>query len=1082
MSKTPGRNRRPKNIVTTKSGNTIKINRSLSDRTKARKAGQAAAKATYLATLPKDRFKRILYRLHPKRVARYWFSREGGVMALKIIGISIVIGFFMTIGLFAYFRKDLPKIKDIGGTDLGGSNTYYDRTGQTLLWQDYGKIKRVAVSGDQISPFVKQATVAIEDKDFFKHGAFDVRGIMRAAYHDLSGAAGSVQGGSTITQQLVKLNEQWTSNRTITRKVKELILATELEREYSKNDILTGYLNTAPYGGVDVGVETAARDYFQTSAKDLTLAQATMLAAIPQSPSYYSPYASTRFNSEAGDTFNPGALIGRQHYILGLMVTQHYITKQQADDAMNVDVLAQVHPQASLYGGIKAPYFVLAAKHELEQRFGDTTVKRGGWKILTTVDMNLQTKAEQIVATNLSNVLHRTAGLADEEATVAEDVQTGQIMALVGGTDFNNADHGKINYAASSKIAPGSSFKPYDYVTLIDNNNNVGAGSVLYDTEGKIPGYPCTKKGVLPKDGGDCLKDYDFLQPGPLTLRYALGGSRNIPAVKAMYEAVPNDKSSNNKDSVNKVISTASAMMDNTYLQSKNQSAYNCYQGGIDINNATPNDTTQCYGAAAIGDGAFLHLDDHVNGLATLGRLGQAIPRTYIMQITDAAQKTVYQWKQPQGKQVIKADSAYIVNNMASDPNASYLPGSCSATTCTSLSGGGYKFHRDNGWTFAIKTGTTNSGFDGLMTSWSPKFAVVSWVGNHTRNVDISSRTHTAMEYLTEPLTRGVMEAAHANVKPISWDQPKTIKSDAAFVVRNHVHYGDIEPSPTNDLYPGWYIGGTAKKVSSQIMDKVSGKAATSCTPPLAKDTIYNGNAASWNIDIFSGGKQSISNGTNTGTGSTTPAANDDVHNCNDSPPTISVTAPSSCDASCTITATATQGIHPLTDAQYSQFPGTITFTLGSQTINTKSCSIDEANVCTASFTYTPSASGNDTLTATVTDSVLYSGSSSTPLNFTVPPPPTTPAGGGNGNQGTGTLNLTQTGHTGTNSVFSWTSIGAASYQLCWSGFSTGCAPATSGTSSSTSPLVPGKAYTATVTAKDSSNNTIGTDSKPFIQ
>ena len=244
--------------------------------------------------------------MQPKRVAQYWFSREGGIMALKIIGVSIVVGFFLTIGLFAYFRKDLPKIKDLSGDSLGGNITYYDRTGQTVLFNDYNSVKRIPVENKNISPYIKKATVAIEDKDFYKHGAFDVRGIMRAAYHDASGSSGSVQGGSTITQQLVKLNENWTDNRTVTRKVKELILAVELEREYSKDDVLTGYLNIAPYGGQEYGVESAARDYFQTSAKDLTLAQAAMLAAIPQAPSYYSPYAGNKYNpAVTGDTFNP---------------------------------------------------------------------------------------------------------------------------------------------------------------------------------------------------------------------------------------------------------------------------------------------------------------------------------------------------------------------------------------------------------------------------------------------------------------------------------------------------------------------------------------------------------------------------------------------------------------------------------------------------------------------------------------------------------------------------------------------------------------------------------------------------------
>jgi penicillin-binding protein 1A len=946
----------------------------LSDRVKAARAARAADRATYLSTLPKGRLKRMAYRLQPKHLAAYWFSREGGIMALKIIGVAIVVGFFLTIGLFAYFRKDLPKIKDIAGDNLGGSITYYDRSGKVVLWQDYDAVKRIPVKSDQISKYMKEATVATEDKDFYKHGAFDVRGIMRAGYHDITGTGGgTVQGGSTITQQLVKLNENLTQNRSINRKVKELILAVELEREYSKNDILTGYLNIAPYGGVEYGVESAARDYFHTDAQHLTLAQATMLAAIPQAPSYYSPYASSKFNSAVTEsTFSKSALLNRQHYILDQMVTQGYITKDQAEAAKKVNVLAQIHQQAPKYKGIKAPYFVLAAKQELEQTYGAATVQRGGWKVITTLNMDLQNKAEQLVQANIPNISRYGA---DEEALVMEDVPTGQMMALVGGTDFNNADHGQNNYGAGILIPPGSSFKPYDYTTLINNNNNVGAGSVLYDTQTVLPGYPCTKKGLPPPKGdGNCLEDYDFKYPGPLTLRYALGGSRNVPAVKAMLEAKPGDKSHGHVDSVNTVIKTASSMMDNTYNQSKHKSSYNCYS------NAALTKTTQCYGAAAIGDGAFLHLDDHVNGLATLGRLGKAIPRTYILKITDAAGKNVYQWKQPVGKQVVKQDAAYIVNDMLSDPRASYLPGYCNDYTCY----GGYKFQHYKGWKFAVKTGTTNNGYDGLMTSWSTKYAVVSWVGNHTRNVTLN----TSMEYLTEPLTRNLMEFAHQDLKASNWRQPKGVKKAPAFVVRNHIHFGDQEPSPTNDLYPSWYIGGKSQATSATI-DKVSGKLATSCTPSSAKEYAYNSNAASWNIDIFNGGTPNIgSNGSHSSSHSST-SATDDVHNCNDSPPTVTLTAPASCRAggSCTLTATVTQGTHPFTDPQYPHFPGQVTFSLNGTTLRTFQVS---SSPSTFSINYGSKKSVSGTLTVTVTDSVLYSDSQSQGFSYTVPKPATT--------------------------------------------------------------------------------------------
>jgi membrane peptidoglycan carboxypeptidase len=604
--------------------NSIKLNSSLSDRRKAKKQSRAAARAEYLSTLPKERWKRILYRLQPKRVAAFWFSREGGIMALKLIGVGIVVCFFMTVGLFAYFRKDLPKIKDISGTNLGGSITYYDRSGETVLWQDYDAVKRIPVASKNISDYLKHATIAIEDKNFYNEGAFDVRGIMRAAIHDVTNAGGPVQGGSTITQQLVKLNENWTNDRTISRKVKELILAVEMEREYTKDEILTGYLNMAPYGGIEYGAEAAARDYFQTDAKNLSLAQAAMLAAIPKSPSRLSPYTSQRFNTYATNTFDEEGLLGRQRYILQLMTEQGYITKDEAEAAKAVDVLSQVKPLTSKYNNMKAPYFVLAAKRELEEKYGADTVARGGWKVITTLNMDLQNLAEDLVRKNLPNV-KRYGG--DNEAMAATDVKTGQMVALVGGVDFANQEYGQLNYAQLN-ISPGSSFKPYDYATFIENRTDAGAGSVLYDVQAPIPGYKCTntqRKSVDPN--GNCLFDYDFKYPGPVSLRYALGGSRNVPAVKAMLSAVPNDTSQDRVKSINKTISTANGLIGN-------DNAYKCYVTGTDVQNADKSDQKQCFGSSAIGDGAYIHLDEHVNGLASLARLGAQIPQTYIMEIT----------------------------------------------------------------------------------------------------------------------------------------------------------------------------------------------------------------------------------------------------------------------------------------------------------------------------------------------------------------------------------------------------------------------------------------------------------------
>lgn len=925
--------------ITTRSGKVLKVHRSLGERYVAMRQAKSLRKVNRLRGLPKSRLKRVAWRLQPKRLAAYWFSRDGGIMALKIVGIAIMAMFIITLGVFAYFRKDLKSVTDVSGSNLGGSISYYDRTGQTLLWQDYNVNRRIPVQSKDISKYMKDATVAVEDKDFYKHRGFDIKGIVRAALVDILHRGGK-QGGSTITQQLVKLTQDFNQNRSIALKLKELILAVELERTYTKDDILKSYLNAAPYGSVDYGVEAASSDYFHTHAKDLTLAQAAFLAAIPKSPSYFSKYS---------PYFDEKTFLARDHYVLDQMAAQGKITKKQAEEAKKVDVLAQVQPQQNRYAGIQAPYFVLAARDELNKRFASQTAKVGGWKVTTTLDSNLQAKAEETVQNNLANIT-RYGG--DEEALVLEDVKTGQMMALVGGTDFNNSDHGQLNYAHDVNISPGSSFKPYDYATLIDNNQNVGAGSVLYDSQGPIPGYSCTNK-ANPRGNKDanCLWDYDFRYPGPETLRYALGGSRNVPAVKAMLQAVPNDTSSGRTKSINKTISTANALM-------SAPDAYRCFRDGVDVSVAKTTDETQCYGASAIGDGAYLHLDQHINGVASLARLGNAFPNTYILSIANASNKTFYQFKQPKGTQVIRQESAYILNNMASDPSASYLTGS-------------YKWHRYKGWNTAIKTGTTNDSFDGLMMSWNTQYAVGSWVGYHTRNKALT----TFMENLTIPLTRTMMEYALDNVHtaPVNWTEPNGIQHLPAYVVRNKLSSnGEIVPSPTTDLFPSWYKQ-KSNTSGNSVIDRVSNKLATSCTPDSAKQNL-GGSAApnSFSVDQFYPPGQGASS-SNVDT-----SAQDDVHHCGDSPPTINLTADQHSDGTYTITAFVSAGTHAFNDSIYPQFPGTVTFSINGNVVKTAQVNDPQDNV---SFEYTPTASG--TMTATVTDSVLYSASASADINFT---------------------------------------------------------------------------------------------------
>jgi membrane peptidoglycan carboxypeptidase len=771
--------------ITTRSGKVLKVNRSLGERYTNMKQAKSLRKVNRMRGLPKSRFKRLAWRLQPKKQFEYWFSRDGGIMALKIVGIAIAAMFILTLAVFAYFRKDIKSVTDVSGSNLGGSTSYYDRTAQVLLWQDYNSVKRVPVSSNAISPYLKEATIAVEDKNFYNERGFDVKGIVRAAYVDAL-HRGATQGGSTITQQLVKLTRDFNQNRSIALKIKELILAVELERTYSKDQILTSYLNVVPYGSVDYGAQTAASDYFHKDSKDLTLAQAAFLASIPKSPAVYSKYS---------PDFDQKAFIGRYDYVLDQMTSQKKITPAQAAAAKKVDILAQVQPQENKYAGIKAPYFVLAAREEVNRRFATQSGKVGGWKVITTLDTNLQQTSEQRVAANLPNV-QRFGG--DEEATVTEDVQTGQMMALVGGVDFFDTNHGGINFA-QWPISPGSSIKPYDYSALI-NNTNAGAGSVLYDITNPLPGYPCTNKALPPK--GNCLFDFDRRSPGPMTIRYALGGSRNIPAVKATLSVVPGDTQA----SINKVDSTANAMMDGNV-------GYHCYKSGVDVTNASKSDQSECFPSSGIGDGAYLHLDQHLNGLSTLGRMGQAIPATYILKIYNGtSSKPFYQWKQPKSNQVINPQTAYILNSMLSDPSATYL-------------GGSNKFQHYKGWNIAVKTGTTNDNYDGLMMAWSTKYAVGTWVGYHTRTRALT----TQMENLTEPVTKTVIEAAldSSHTSPVNWTAPAGIQTLPTF--KSQIAYSTQGPTPTTDIFPSWYKPKTGSTQAVTI-DRVSGKVATSCT------------------------------------------------------------------------------------------------------------------------------------------------------------------------------------------------------------------------------------------------------------
>ncbi|MFO0882465.1 MAG: transglycosylase domain-containing protein [Candidatus Saccharimonadales bacterium] len=641
----------------------VKVNRSVGDRLKAHKDDRARKRAEYLSTLPKNPIKRFFYRLHPKRLYKYWFSREGGIMALKVLGIGFAVAMVLTLAVFAYFRKDLPKnITDLKTCSQGASTTYYDRTGQTLLWASSGDVECYPVKFDQISPYLRDAVIASEDKDFYKHGGFSAQGLLRAGVNNLQG--GSTQGGSTITQQFVK-NSLLTQDRTFSRKIKELILSIELERSYSKDEILNAYLNEIPFGATYDGAEAAARGYFNKSAKDLTLDEAALLTAIIPAPTYYSPYGK-----------HTDELVQRQHYKLDQMVDQGYIKKADADAAKKVDTLAKLSTSRNKYKNIIAPYFVLEVQEQLEAKYGTNNVQRQGYKVITTLDLRLQKLAEQTVADVMPRVVRNNG---DNMAVVALDAQKGQVLAEVGGRDFNYPGFGQANMATTPR-SPGSSFKPYDYSALMTQNKSWGAGSTLYDLSTDF-------------GGGWRPHDYDNREPGAMSMRQALGGSRNIPAIKAMYIA-----------GIQNTIDLAKKM------------------GVVSGTSCEPN----CGLSAAIGDGSEIRLDEHVNGYATLARGGKYKPETYMLKVSDARDKVLYEWKDTAGEQVLDPQIAYILASMMSDPKVSYF---------------GNSYRLNNGFASAMKTGTTNNLDNGWLMGYTPNLVYGLWTGRQNDNKSMVTYT-----------------------------------------------------------------------------------------------------------------------------------------------------------------------------------------------------------------------------------------------------------------------------------------------------------------------------------------------------
>jgi 1A family penicillin-binding protein len=380
------------------------------------------------------------------------------------------------------------------------STQLLDRKGD-LIYEIYSDKKRTPVKLDDIPENVKKATIAIEDKDFYKHHGFDILGIARAARNIVF--QNKLQGGSTLTQQLVKIT-LLTPERTLKRKIREFALSVILESTYSKDKILEMYLNHIPYGSTAYGIEAASNLYFGKSAKDLNLAEASLLAGLTQAPSRYSPFGS-----------NPDAAISRQHVVLSRMVDEGYITPEEEEEAKKTEIK---YTQGDIP---KAPHFALWVKEQLAEKYGDALVEQGGLRVTTTLDLELQEFSQQTVADEVAKLTKQKVG---NGAAIITRPGSGEILAMVGSKDYFAEDEdGKVNIIFA-KRQPGSSIKPFNYALAI-KDQKITASTAFAD----IP--TCfTVTGQTPY----CPVNYDGGYHGLVQTRFALGNSYNVPAVRTL--------------------------------------------------------------------------------------------------------------------------------------------------------------------------------------------------------------------------------------------------------------------------------------------------------------------------------------------------------------------------------------------------------------------------------------------------------------------------------------------------------------------------------------------------------------------
>ncbi len=633
---------------------------------------------------------------HRASTARIW--------ALRIFIVALCGAAFTTIaGFLAYsaLQKDLPSVEEMLHRQVAQSTKIYDRSGKVLLYEISNGERRTIVPLADIPQYLKDATVAVEDDDFYNEPAFDWKAMIRSFLANLKSGK-IVQGGSTITQQLAK-NAFLTPEQTITRKLKELILATNLNRQYTKDQILELYLNEIPYGPTAYGVEAASQTFFGKAAKELSLGEAAVLAALPKAPTYYSPWGTHR-----------DELLARAQFILKKMRGLGKISENEHQLAQKERIAFAPQGQS-----IKAPHFVMLVQDYLTQKYGEDLVRRGGLQVLTTLDWDLQQLAQTAVREGAQRNEKLYGG--DNAALVAEDPKTGHILALAGSRDYFDTEHnGNFNAATQGLRQPGSALKPFVYLTAFEKGYT--PDTVLFDVPTEFaardpdcPAIPADENENASSTATTCFHPHNFdgTFRGPLPLREALAMSRNLPAVKLLYLAGIRD------------------VLENTR------------RFGI----TTLTDPGE-YGLSLVLGGGAVHLSDLVGAYATLANDGVKRAQTYILEVKDS-KGTVIESYQDTSEQIVDPQYVRLVNDILSDVEArqKLFGNSTSYTTLPD---------RD----VAMKTGTSNDYRDAWSIGYTPSLAVGVWAGSNDNAPMHKSGTSI---FAAVPIWSAFFQAAHAS-------------------------------------------------------------------------------------------------------------------------------------------------------------------------------------------------------------------------------------------------------------------------------------------------------------------------------